>query len=67
MIRRRKNRLHRRRGTAAVEAALVLPITLLFMFGILEYGRYVMTLQILNSAACRGSALCVVSHPAGGP
>ena len=48
MIRRRKSRWHARRGTAAVEAALVLPITLLFMFGIIEYGRYVMTLQIFE-------------------
>ncbi len=61
MIRRCRNRSHNRRGTAAVEAALVLPMTLLFMFGIIEYGRYVMTMQILNSAA-RAGARYALSH-----
>ncbi len=61
MIRRRRTRLRARRGTAAVEAALVLPITLLFMCGIIEYGRYVMTLQILTSAA-RAGARYALSH-----
>ena len=58
---RRKNRLAARRGTAAVEAALVLPVTLLFLFGIIEYGRYVMTMQILNAAA-RAGARYALSH-----
>ncbi|HEX4145918.1 MAG TPA: TadE/TadG family type IV pilus assembly protein [Pirellulales bacterium] len=61
MIRHRKTRLHARRGTAAVEAAMVLPITLLFMFGIIEYGRYVMTLQIVTSAA-RAGARYALTH-----
>ena len=61
MIRRRKTRLHPRRGTAAVEAAMVLPITLLFMFGIIEYGRYVMTMQIMTNAA-RAGARYALSH-----
>jgi Flp pilus assembly protein TadG len=61
MIRHRRTRMHARRGTAAVEAALVLPVTLLFMFGIIEYGRYVMTLQILNAAA-RAGARYALSH-----
>jgi len=53
--------LRSRRGTAAVEAAMVLPMTLLFMFGIIEYGRYVMTLQIVTSAA-RAGARYALSH-----
>ena len=61
MIRRRKTRLPARRGTAAVEAAMVLPITLLFMFGIIEYGRYVMTMQIMTSAA-RAGARYALAH-----
>jgi Flp pilus assembly protein TadG len=61
LIRRHKTRLHARRGTAAVEAALVLPMTLLFMFGIIEYGRYVMTLQIMTSAA-RAGARYALTH-----
>jgi Flp pilus assembly protein TadG len=53
MISRRKNRS--RRGTAVVEAALVLPVTLLFLLGIVEYGRYIMTLQIMTNAARTGA------------
>jgi Flp pilus assembly protein TadG len=34
---------------------LVLPITLLFMAGIMEYGRYVMTMQIFTNAARTGA------------
>ena len=54
LIRRRTTRTCHR-GTAAVEAALVLPITLLFLLGIVEYGRYVMTLQIMTNAARSGT------------
>ena len=45
----------RRRGAVAVEAALVLPMVIVFLFGILEYGRYVMTLQVMTNAACEGA------------
>lgn len=44
----------RRRGGAVVEAAMVLPLVILFLMGILEYGRYVMTLQVLTNAAREG-------------
>ena len=44
----------RRRAAASVEAALVLPIVILFLFGILEYGRYVMTLQVMTNASREG-------------
>jgi Flp pilus assembly protein TadG len=44
-----------RRGAAVVEAALVLPIVITFLFGILEYGRYVMTLQMVTNAAREGA------------
>ena len=49
----------RRRGAATVEAALVLPIVIMFLFGILEYGRYVMMLQILTNAAREGARYAV--------
>jgi Flp pilus assembly protein TadG len=52
----------RRRGAALVEAALVLPIVLMFVFGILEYGRYVMMLQILTNAAREGARYAMI-HP----
>jgi Flp pilus assembly protein TadG len=45
----------KRRGAAAVEAALVLPVVILFLFGILEYGRYLMFLQIFTNAAREGA------------
>jgi Flp pilus assembly protein TadG len=44
-----------RRGAAVVEAALVLPVIIVFLFGILEYGRYVMTLQMVTNAAREGA------------
>ncbi len=43
-----------RRGSAVVQAAIVLPFILLFLFGIMEYSRYVMLLQLVNNAAREG-------------
>jgi Flp pilus assembly protein TadG len=51
----------RRDGAVTVEAALVLPICLIFLFGIFEYGRYVMFVQILTNAA-REAARYAVTH-----
>jgi len=51
----RNNRVCRRRGATAVETALVLPLVIVFLFGILEYGRYLMTLQVLQNAAREGA------------
>jgi Flp pilus assembly protein TadG len=45
----------RRRGATVVEAALVLPIVMMFLIGILEYGRYVMMVQVLTNAAREGA------------
>lgn len=39
----------------------MLPVVLLFLFGILEYGRYVMTLQVMTNAA-RAGARYAVTH-----
>ena len=43
-----------RRGVAAVEAALLLPLALLLMLGTWEVGRMVEVSQILNNAAREG-------------
>lgn len=54
----RKLRLHsqqRRRGTTVVEAALVLPIFLMFLLCIVEIGRYFMMMNVLKSAARAGA------------
>jgi Flp pilus assembly protein TadG len=51
------NRIRRRNRRAAVtvEAALLLPLVLMVLLGIMEYGRYVMTLQVLTNAAREGA------------
>jgi Flp pilus assembly protein TadG len=44
-----------RRATACVEFALVLPVLLIFVLGLLEMGRYIEVRQILTSAAEEGA------------
>lgn len=48
-------RNHARRGTTIVETALVLPVFLLFVLGIIELGHALMVKHVLNSA-CRQAA-----------
>ena len=50
-----------RRGTTILEAALVLPVCLTLVFGLCEYGRFVMIRQLLDNAACVGAHTAVVS------
>ena len=50
---------HAAAAPATVEAALVLPVVITFLFGILEYGRYVMMLQMLTNAAREGARYAV--------
>jgi Flp pilus assembly protein TadG len=38
------------RGVAAVEVAVVLPLAFLFMYAIFDYGRVIMTKQLLDNA-----------------
>jgi Flp pilus assembly protein TadG len=42
-----------------VETALVLPLILLFVFGIMEYGRYLLCLQVVTNAAREGCRYAV--------
>jgi Flp pilus assembly protein TadG len=51
------------RGTALVEFAFVLPLLLLICFGITEFGRAWMTVNIITSAAREGVRLAVVTAP----
>jgi Flp pilus assembly protein TadG len=44
----------RTRGTTLVETALVLSLLCLFLFGIFEYGRYLLVTQMLANAARDG-------------
>ena len=45
----------RRSATACVEFAVVLPILLIFVLGVLEVGRYIQVYEILNAAAREGA------------
>ena len=49
------SRGRRRRGGAVVEAAAILPLLLLFFFGILEYSRWLMTIQTVHNAVVQGA------------
>jgi Flp pilus assembly protein TadG len=42
-------------GTACVEFAIVLPILLTFVLGVLEVGRFITVYEILNAAAREGA------------
>lgn len=56
-----RSRIKNQRGQALVEMALVLPILLLIVFGIVEFGRiYTYQLQI-NSIAREGARIAAVS------
>jgi hypothetical protein len=50
----------KRRGAALVEMAFVLPIALLFLLGIMEYGRYMMVRQVMEAASREGARYCAV-------
>ena len=51
------------RGQSVIEFALVLPLLLVILFGITEFGRAWMTVNILTSAAREGCRLAVVTAP----
>jgi Flp pilus assembly protein TadG len=49
----------RRPGTTLSEAAIVLPLCMLFCFGIYEYGRFVMIKNLMDDAAREGARQAV--------
>ncbi len=49
-----------RRGTAAVEFALVAPVFFLLVFGMIEFGRMVMVQQVLTNASREGARIGVL-------
>ena len=59
--RRKRNRTRRKhcRGVAAVEAAIVLPVVVLLLFGFIELGWQVNSLQIIHNAARQGARAAV--------
>lgn len=50
----------RRRGATLVECAFIIPIAMLFLLGIFEYGRFIMMRQLLANAAREGARFAVV-------
>jgi hypothetical protein len=42
------------------EFALVFPVFLLVLYGVIEFGRYVYTVQVLNNAAREGARYAIV-------
>lgn len=49
-----------RRGAAAVEFAIVLPVFVLLVFGMIEYGRMVMVQQVITNASREGARRAVL-------
>ncbi len=57
LVPRRNRRVSRqRRGAALVEAAFVLPIVIMFIMGLMEYGRYFLMVHVCNNAIAAGAA-----------
>src|SRR5687767_9668147 len=50
----------RRPAATLVETAAIITVLILVLFGIFEYGRYVMTRQLLENAAREGARWAVV-------
>ena len=63
LIRAVVGRLKDARGQSMVEFALVLPILLLLVFGVTEFSRAWMTLNVLTAAAREGCRVAVVTAP----
>ncbi len=57
------SRKARDRGTAAVEFALVLPVLLLIVFGIIDFGRALNAQIELTGAAREGVRLAALGYP----
>ncbi len=55
-----RRQVGRRPGVTVVEMAFVLIVAMMLLFGILEYGRYLMVLQTANNAAREGVRYAVV-------
>jgi Flp pilus assembly protein TadG len=60
-----RNLIDKRNGQSLVEFALVLPIFLLIVLGIVEFGRLWETVNVLTSAAREGVRVAAVTGPDG--
>src|SRR4051812_28489854 len=57
---------HRHRGQALVEFALVIPLFLLLLFGIVDAGRLVFTYNAVSNAARDGARVAIVNQSSSG-
>ena len=57
----KKTSLKESKGQSIIEFALLLPILLLVVFGITEFGRAIMTKDVLHTASREGARLAAVS------
>lgn len=55
----RKNSNRTRLGATVVESAFVLSILFLFLFGIIEYARYLFVMNLCTNATCAGARYAV--------
>jgi Flp pilus assembly protein TadG len=60
MIRNRSTTQHRRRGAAMVEMALVLPIFLMVVMGIVEFGRALWVANMVTNAARESARMAIL-------
>jgi hypothetical protein len=65
-VKRIRNTLENEKGQSLVEFALAVPMLLLLVFGIAEFGRAWMTQNILTGAAREAVRLAAVPAPGGG-
>ena len=56
-------RITREQGSAAVEFALLLPVLLLIVFGIIDFGRALNAQETLTQAAREGARLAALNQP----
>lgn len=61
MVERREGRVRAERGAAAVEFALVVPLLVLLLFGIISYGVMLSFRQTLSQAATEGARAAAVT------
>jgi Flp pilus assembly protein TadG len=56
-----RKRIDRRPAATLVETAMVISIFLMVLFGIFEYGRFVMTRQLMENAAREGARWAIAN------
>jgi Flp pilus assembly protein TadG len=66
-LRRADRRGTDERGAAAVEFALVVPILLILVFGIVNFGQYLSVRQTATQAAAEGARAAAVTIAGGNP